>query len=298
MLRATRTVPARQTRERSFRPIDEHHVLGPILRGEETFDVTLRRLGRARDGAEACSPVLARDQALRGRADERDPAGARGGRGTGMADAAERAVQVERGRGGRSLGLLRRHALEHVAGHDVALDLPHHLLVPPAVGMAHEAARGAASRDATGSRPEPLPRPPPRRPRAPRPCRRRDRSARGSPRRRAGCRGNHARRPGARPSGFEDGDVVAGQVADDRQPERFRLLERHELRAGPHPRAPAQTSSLDRPARSWRSPSRAAGGMRRGAERSVVIVAVSVIALGTKETSVGGLEAKRVGAPR
>ena len=63
---------------------------------------------------------------------------------------------------------------------------------------------------------------------------------------------------------LEDGDVVVGQVADDRQPERLRLLERHELRAGPihelRPRRPRSTDSSK-----LALPIRAAGGMRRGA---------------------------------
>ena len=121
MLRATCTVPgAADAREVVAPEVDEHHVLGAVLlRREQPLDVALRRLGRARDRAEARAAVLARDEALGRRADERDPVEVEEEEVRRGVDAAQRAVDVERRGGGRPLGALGRDALEDVAGDDV-----------------------------------------------------------------------------------------------------------------------------------------------------------------------------------
>ena len=175
------------TRERSFRPRSTSITCSARSFSEEAFDVTLRRLGRARDGAEARSPVLARDQALRDEPTSAIPLSSRRKRyGDGLTRRSARYTSSGDAAVGRCP--LRRHALEHVAGHVAGVTSA----PSPRTARGRDGARGCprcrASRDATGSRPRTVPRPPPRRPRAPRPCRRRDRSARGSPRRRAGCR--------------------------------------------------------------------------------------------------------------
>ena len=51
---------------------------------------------------------------------------------------------------------------------------------------------------------------------------------------------------GQRHRRLEPGDVVVGEIADDRQPELGRLVEVDEARAGSHPRVAAQPAALDR----------------------------------------------------
>ncbi len=182
--------------------VDEHHVLGPVLlRREQPLDVSLGRLGRARDRAEARAPVLARDQPLGRRADERDPGELEEEEIRRRVDAAKRPVDVERRCRGRALGPLGRDALEHVAGDDVPLDRADHLLVARrARGSAGAGRRCRGSRGARGCRRRAVPRPRRGRRRAPPPCRPRGRTGRASPRRRRGSPGTRDRPRGARRS--------------------------------------------------------------------------------------------------
>ena len=78
---------------------------------------------------------------------------------------------------------------------------------------------------------------------------------------------------GERHGRLELGDVVVGEVADHRQPERLGLVERHEPRARAHPRAPTEPARA-RPTRAGSS--RVPIPRRRryapsGVRRSVVI---------------------------
>ena len=72
---ASRAPPgAAHPREIVASEVDEHHVLGAVLRrGEQTLDVALAGMGRAGDGADARATVTAGDEALRRRADQREP---------------------------------------------------------------------------------------------------------------------------------------------------------------------------------------------------------------------------------
>ena len=110
--------------------VDEHHVLRTVLfGGEEPLDVSLGRLGGACDRAEARAPVLAGDEPLGRGPDERQAVELQQEQVRRRVHPAEGAVDLERRRRGRTLGPLGRDALEHIARDDVALDLPHHLLV-------------------------------------------------------------------------------------------------------------------------------------------------------------------------
>ena len=120
--------------------VDEHDVLGAVLLGrEEPLDVALGRLGRPGDRAQACAAVLAGDEPLGRRADEGDAVEVEEEEVRRRVHAAERAVDVERRRGRRTLGALRRHGLEDVPGDDVLLHRADHLLV---AGALREAPKG------------------------------------------------------------------------------------------------------------------------------------------------------------
>ena len=134
-----RRFPDQARYEEMVRTVKEHIVAGdvfqavPSQRAERPtsaspLDVSFGRLGRPCDRAEAGAPVLARDEPLGRRADERDPVQLEQEQVRRRVDAAQGAVDVER-RGGRGpLRSLRRHGLEDVSGDDVLLDGPHHLL--------------------------------------------------------------------------------------------------------------------------------------------------------------------------
>ena len=227
--------------------IDEHHMLRAVLLGRaEALDVSLGRLGRACDRAEACLAVLAGDETLGRRADEGEPVELEQEQVGRRVDAAEGAIDLERAGRRRTLRALRRHALEHVALHDVLLDRAHHLQVAGALGMAAQRARDAprltVPRDArlettgdllvvsgedvggAGAVVEADERLGDHEP------------ALGEP---VPVRGKlHGR--------LQRRDVVVRDVADDRQGERLRLVERHEPGARAHPRGTPEPAALDR----------------------------------------------------
>ena len=77
--------------------IDEHHMLRTILLGrEQALGVTVIGGSGTRDGTHARPSVLAGDEALRGRADEREPVELEQEEVRGGVDAAKRAVERER----------------------------------------------------------------------------------------------------------------------------------------------------------------------------------------------------------
>ena len=273
-------------------------MLGAVLLGrEQPLDVTLGRLGRPRDRAQARPAVLARDQPLGRRADERDPVELEQEEVGGRVHASQRPVHVERGGRGGPLRTLRRHALEDVAGDDVALDGPHHLLVALLLGEAPERSGGAARLtvpwDAGLEPPLDLTRIPREHLGGPGPVVEADEGLRddqAAVREAVAVRRKLDRR-------LERRDVVVREIADHRQPQRLCLLERHEPRPGAHPRGTSEPAALDglqqeaggpHPAQAEVGPegSEEVGRDRRDAGHS---------SPETKETSVGGLEAKQGG---
>ncbi len=179
-----------------------------------------------------------------------------------------------------------------------SLDGSHHLLVALAFREAPERCGGAARLAVPGDArleppfdlaPGPL--------RAPPRCPRRGRSGRGSRRRPGGSPGSRGPSSGSGDRRLERRDVVVREVADDRQPERLRLARTstsrdpapiHECRPS-RPRSTDSSRKLARPhpAQAEVGPegSEEVGRDRRDAGHS---------SPETKETSVGGLEAKRV----
>ena len=136
---ADRPAPA-DAREVVAAEVDEHHVLGAVLLGgEQPLGVALAGLGRAGDRVQARRAVLALDERLRRGADQREVAELEQEEVRRRVDAAERAVELERGRGGRPLGALREDDLEGVAGADVAPCPPHAVLVARLLGVAPHA---------------------------------------------------------------------------------------------------------------------------------------------------------------
>ena len=102
--------------------IDEHHVLRAVLlRRQQRLGVALARRDRAGDRVERGARAFALDHRLRRAADECEPVQLQQEEVRGRIDAAERAVELERGRGGRPLRALRDHDLEDVALADVLL---------------------------------------------------------------------------------------------------------------------------------------------------------------------------------
>ena len=118
--------PAWQTRERSLRPRSTSITCSARSFSEESSRSTSPSvgLGRAGDRAEAGAAVLAGDEPLGRRADERDPVELEQEEVRRRVHAPQRAVEVERRGRRRPLGPLRRHALEDVAGDDVLLHVP------------------------------------------------------------------------------------------------------------------------------------------------------------------------------
>ena len=160
MSRATCTVPALQTRERSLRPRSTSITCSARSFSEESSRSTSPSVGSVVPaiGTEAGAAVLAGDEPLGRGADERDPVELEQEEVRRRVDAAERPVDVERRRRRRPLGPLRRDALEDVAGDDVLLHRLDHLDVALAVGRAPDrpgtcrAARGARRCPPRGAR--------------------------------------------------------------------------------------------------------------------------------------------------
>ena len=182
--------------------VDEHHVLGAVLlRREQRLGVALARRDRAGDRVERGARAFALDHRLRRAADEREPVELQQEEIRRRVDAAERAVELERRRGGRPLGALRDHDLEDVALADVLLRALDAAQVLVAVGEAAQrpghAAAGLGLRLRAGEhRP---PRRPGRRRASPR-RRAHGRSGRAAPARRTGSPGSRAPARGAEPS--------------------------------------------------------------------------------------------------
>src|SRR6266545_7393133 len=119
--------------------VDEHHVLRAVLLGtQERFRVALSRCDRAGNRVQLRARSLTFDDGLRRRADERQAVELQQEEVRRRVDPAQRAVQLERGRGGRPLGALRDDDLERVAGADVLLRLAHAPLVLRLLGEAAE----------------------------------------------------------------------------------------------------------------------------------------------------------------
>ena len=248
--RATWTVPARQTRERSFRPRSTS-----MTCSARSFSDASRRSASPSPGSVvpaiglrlAC-PALALDEGLGRAADEREPVELEQeevGRGV---DAPERAVEVER-RGRRwPLRPLREDDLVRVAAADVLLHPPYARLVRRAVRRAPHAAVGRGGDFVFLEH----------------------KLARERPRRRIDVSLEHGRRAAAvvvpdegvgddeaarrdvravrreRHLGLERRDVVVGEVADHRPAEPLGLLERDDPRAGADERVAPEATLLDR----------------------------------------------------
>jgi hypothetical protein len=102
--------------------VDEHDVLGAVLlRGEQTLGVTLAGAGRARDRIEAGPAVLALDERLRRRADEREAVELEQEEVRRGVHAPQRAVERERVDRRLAPGPLRHDDLKRVAALDGAL---------------------------------------------------------------------------------------------------------------------------------------------------------------------------------
>ena len=122
--------PAADAREVVAAEVDEHDVLGAILlRRQEALDVPLVRRRRPGDRTDARVPVLACDEALGRRADERDAVQLEQEEVRRRIDPAQSPVEREGRRRGGPLRALRRDDLVRVTRPDVLLARPHHLLV-------------------------------------------------------------------------------------------------------------------------------------------------------------------------
>ena len=118
--RSTRTVPASQTRERSLRPRSTS-----ITCSARSFSEASSRSASPSPGSvvpaigfRLAVAVLALDERLGRGADQGELAELEQEEVRRRVDAAQRAVELERGRGGRPLGALREDDLEGVAGAD------------------------------------------------------------------------------------------------------------------------------------------------------------------------------------
>ena len=117
--------------------VDEHHVLGAVLLGgEQPLGVPLAGVRRAGDRVQARAAVLALDERLRRRADQRQAAELEQEEVGGGIDPAQRPVELERRGGRRPLRPLREHDLERIPGADVLADPLHALFVRGLVGRA------------------------------------------------------------------------------------------------------------------------------------------------------------------
>ena len=138
MSRATWTVPALQTRERSLRPRSTSITCSARSFSDESSRSTSPSVGSV---VPAIGQRLARpfSQATSRSGEEPTsaiPSSSSRNRYGRRIDAPERPVDVERRGRGRPLGPLRRHALEDVAGDDVLLHGLDHLDVAVAIGRA------------------------------------------------------------------------------------------------------------------------------------------------------------------
>ena len=120
--------------------VDEHHVLGAVLRGrEQRLGVALAARHRARDRVQARAAALQLHERLRRRADKRHVAELQQEEVRRRVHAPQRPVERHRARRGRPLRALREHDLEDIACADVLLGPQHARLVGLAV---RKAARG------------------------------------------------------------------------------------------------------------------------------------------------------------
>ena len=139
--RSTRTVPGcTRARGRCGRGRRASRARRGPSRSEQRLGVAVARRDRARDRVQLGAACLALDDRLRRGADQREPVELEQEEIRRRVDAAERAVELERGRGRRPLGALRDDDLERVAGADVAPSRVDASLVLRLVG---EAARAA-----------------------------------------------------------------------------------------------------------------------------------------------------------
>ena len=141
--RSTRTVPGlAHAREVVAPEVDEHDVLGAVLLGaEQRLRVAVARRDRAGDRVQLGVPALAFDDRLRRGADQREPVELEQEEVRRRVDPAQRAIELERGRGRRPLGALRDDDLERVARADVVLRATH---APLVLRLVREAAERAA----------------------------------------------------------------------------------------------------------------------------------------------------------
>ena len=141
--RSTRTVPGRQTRERSLRPRSTSMTCSArsFSELEQRLGVTVARRDRAGDRVQLGARALALDDRLRRRADQREPVQLEQEQVRRRVDPPQRAVELQRRRGRRPLCALRDDDLECIARADVLLRRSHAPLVLRLVG---EAAQRAA----------------------------------------------------------------------------------------------------------------------------------------------------------
>ena len=126
--------------------VDQHHVLGAVFLGrEEPLGVAFARPGRAGDRVQRRGAPLGLDQGLGRGADEREAVELEQEQVRRGVHAPQRSVDVERTRGSRPLGALRKDDLERVAGADVLLGLHDRALVFVPRGQAPGRARGCAT---------------------------------------------------------------------------------------------------------------------------------------------------------
>ena len=102
--------------------VDQHHVLGPVLlRAKQPFRVALAGAGRPGDRVQRGLSPVGLDEGLGRRADQAQPIELQQEEVRRGVDAAQGAVELERGSRSRPLGPLGEHDLEGVPGPDVLL---------------------------------------------------------------------------------------------------------------------------------------------------------------------------------
>ncbi len=223
-------------------------MLGAILlRREQPLDVALGRLGRAGDGAEAGAAVLAGDEPLGRRADERDPVELEQEE---VRRRDSRAAARGRCRAARPTWVARLAGTGRTGRRRLRRCAPSRS--PPSRRSARDPVNGGsappcrAARGARRSRLRGVLRSPRDRPRAPPRHRRRGRSGRASRRRSSRLSGKPRPSAGNGTVGSRRATWSYARYPTIGKPELRRLVELDDPRARAHPRVAPEPSALDR----------------------------------------------------